>query len=202
MPDRTLGVLLAGGRSSRMGREKPLLEIGGRLLIERVAAAVVLCASKTVVVTNRPELYSFLNLPTIQDTWPGRGPLAGIHAGLRHATCERILVVACDYPFLDAATLRRITAEDPAGGVIVPFIDGKLQPLCALYSVSVLPLVETSIASGELMVSSLLARLPQRVVQQRALGGAAASRTFFNVNTPEDLRRAEEMLAEEAEPRG
>src|SRR5437867_9592094 len=152
MPERTLGVLLAGGRSSRMGREKPLLEIGGKLLVERVAAAVTPCASRTVLVTNQPELYSFLGLPTLRDTWPGRGPLAGVHAGLRHATCERALVVACDYPFLAAAPLRRIMSEDPGGGVVVPSIDGRLHPLCALYTVSLLPVVEASLASGELMV--------------------------------------------------
>lgn len=183
-----------------MGSEKPLLEIGGRRLVERVAAAVSPCVAELVLVTNREDLYAFLGLEMVPDIWPGRGPLAGIHAALARLTTDAALVVACDYPFLDQSALRPIVSEDPAGGVVVPRIAGRLQPLCAQYDASILPVVETSVSNGELTVASLLDRLPKRVLEQDRLGGPAAARSFFNVNTPEDLRRAEEMLAE-AQPR-
>lgn len=201
MLDRIVGAVLAGGRSSRMGSEKPLVEIGGRLLIERVLDAVSPCVAEVVLVTNRPELYGFLGVQAIPDTHPGRGPLAGIHSALGSLRGYGALVVACDYPFLDAQSLRKITREDPGGGVVLPQIEGRLHPLCALYATKALTAVEQALANGELMVLSLVARLPQRILFEDELGGAAAARTFFNVNTPEDLRRAEEMLAQ-AQPRG
>src|SRR5207247_10833150 len=101
MTRRTAGVLLAGGRSRRMGREKPLQIVGGVSLIERVRAAVSHCVDETVLVTNRPDLYAFLGLPMIPDTYPERGPLAGLLAALEYVRAPAPLVLAADYPLLD-----------------------------------------------------------------------------------------------------
>ena len=193
---KTAGVILAGGRSSRMGREKPLLDVGGRPIIERVVAAVGPCVGETVVVTNRPDLYGFLGLRLLEDIQHGRGPLAGMLTALRGVSCDAALVVAGDYPFLDAVTLARIVREDPGEGVVVPEIDGQLQPLCALYAAATAKTIEKSLADGELMVHSLIARLPRRVLTQEEFGGPAASRTFLNINTPDDLKLAEKLLGE------
>jgi molybdopterin-guanine dinucleotide biosynthesis protein A len=177
-----------------MGCEKPLVQVGGQSLIERVVDAISPVVDRVVVVTNRPELYDGLGLPTLADSYVGRGPLAGIHAALKHLACDAALIVACDYPFLDAAALGRIARTDPARGVVVPEIGGRLHPVCALYAVETLPAIEASLASGELMVLSLVSRVPRTVLREADLGGQTAERTFFNVNTPDDLRRAEEIL--------
>ena len=91
-----------------MGREKPLQVVGGVSLIERVRAAVSHCVDEIVLVTNRSDLYAFLGLPMIPDTYPDRGPLGGLHAALEHIRAPAALVVATDYPFLEPGALRRI----------------------------------------------------------------------------------------------
>jgi molybdopterin-guanine dinucleotide biosynthesis protein A len=185
-----------------MGREKPLQVVGGVSMIERVRAAVSHCVDELVIVTNRPDLYAFLGMPMISDIYSERGPLGGIQAALGQLRSPAALVVATDYPFLEPGALRRIVGEDPAGGVVVPRVAGRLHPLCALYAKDCATVLEESLAKGELMVLSFVARLRQKVLDETELGGPeAASRIFFNVNTPEDLRRAEEILAQ-AQPRG
>lgn len=183
-----------------MGREKPLQTVGGVPLVERVAAAVRTCVDEMLLITNRPDLYEFLDLPIIEDVMTGRGPLGGLHAAHRKLGATRALVVASDYPFLEERALRRILREDPVGGVVLPQVDDRFHPLCALYAPDALAAAQDALARGELMVMSLVSRLPQTIVPQSELGGPAASRTFFNVNTPADLERAEELLAA-SEPR-
>jgi molybdopterin-guanine dinucleotide biosynthesis protein A len=202
MSDKVTGFILAGGQSRRMGSEKPLLEVGGTPLVERVARAVAPCVAELVVVTNRPELYGFLGRPTIPDTWTGRGPLGGIHAALKHLRGSAALIVAGDYPFLAEAAIARLAREKPGGGVVLPRIEGMLHPLCAVYGSGALGAVEEALGAGELMVRSFVERLHDRkFLDETEFGGReAAGRIFMNVNTPDDLRRAEELLAG-AQPR-
>ena len=198
MPEKVTGFILAGGQSKRMGREKPLLLVGGVPLIERVLKAVAPCVGQTFVVTNRPELYEFLGRPMIEDTWQGRGPLGGMHAALKHLRAPSALVVAADYPFLAPEAVERIAREKPGAGVVLPRIAGMLHPLCAVYGAASLGVLEESLTAGELMVRSFVERLHDRKVLDEAdFGGpAVAERIFMNLNTPEDLQRAEALVAE------
>ena len=200
VPIHATGVILAGGKSRRLGAEKPLQVVGGASLIERVVDALSPCVDQLLLVTNRPELYSFLGLETIPDIHPGRGPLAGMQAAFRHIGSPSALVVAGDYPFLTPTALKRILREDPAGGVVLPQIGGQRHPLCAHYASSSATQIEEALAAGELMVLSFVARLRQVVLDEREFGGESAARVFFNVNTPEDLRHAEGLLGQ-AQPR-
>ena len=183
-----------------MGREKPLQTVGGVTLVERAAAALRGCVDEMLLVTNRPDLYEFLQLTIVEDAVPNRGPLGGLHAAHRKLGATRALVVASDYPFLEEDALRRILREDPKGGIVLPHVDGRAHPLCALYAPDALAAVHEALERGELMVMSFVGRLTQTIVPQAELGGAEASRIFFNVNTPSDIERAEEILAA-TEPR-
>jgi len=178
-----------------MGREKPLQTVGGVPLVVRVASAMRPCVDEILLVTNRPELYESLGFPIVEDVVPGRGPLGGLQAAHRRLGATRALVAACDYPFLVEDALRRILAEDPKGGVVLPHVDGHPHPLCALYAPDALAAAQQSLDRGELMVMSLVGRLPQTIVPQAELGGPEASRIFFNVNSQADIERAEEILA-------
>lgn len=198
------GILLAGGESRRMGAEKPLQKVGGIALIESVAAAVAPCVVEMVVVTNRPELYGYLGLRIVPDMQPGRGPLAGIQSGLRDVIGRgsglAALVVAVDYPFLQTSLLERILRSSPEKDVVAPRIEGRLHPLCARWASRTLGAVEEALRRGELSVHALIDRLDTATLSEEQLGGPETSRAFFNVNTPDDLRRAEAMLAQ-AHPR-
>lgn len=195
-----IGVLLAGGESRRMGVEKPLQKVHGSTLIESVLRAVSPCVGESVIVTNHPALYAFLGVRMIPDLRPGLGPLAGIHAGLSHITKRGLtspaLVVAADYPFLEPGALRRILETAPEKDVVLPRIEGRLHPLCARYALTTVAAVEQSLAQGGLSVHALIERLDAGIIAQDQIGGVDAARIFFNVNTPEDLERAEGMSAQ------
>ena len=114
-PDGVTGVLLAGGNSSRMGRNKALMTLAGRRLVDRVLAVLSSVLDDLLMVTGSPELYADLGVRMVPDVVAGKGALGGIHSALHHAAAPHCLVVACDMPFLNAEFLRYIA--DQRGGI-------------------------------------------------------------------------------------
>jgi len=123
--------ILAGGRSSRLGTDKALLEIDGRAMAAQVAERVSKVC-ETVAIVGDPDRYSCLGLSVVPDSYPGQGPLAGIEAGLGATTADLNLIVACDMPALDAGILEELFAVG-ADCAIPQYSDGKSEPLCAVY---------------------------------------------------------------------
>jgi molybdopterin-guanine dinucleotide biosynthesis protein A len=173
---------------------KPLVQVGGISLIERVTTAVASSVSDCVIVTGEASLSRGLGCELLEDIHPDRGPLAGIHAASVRFGGRALLVAACDYPFLEPRALRHIVETDPGEGAVVPEIDGRLHPLCALYSPAACALAEGAILKGQLPVLALLSHLPTKVLPESEFEDAR--RVFFNVNTPEDLRQAEVLFAQ------
>lgn len=169
------GYVLAGGRSSRMGRDKALLDWHGRTLLEQVAGTVREAVGNVTVI-GAPERYAHIGLRVIADAVPDCGPLGGLLTALRDASTDRVLLTACDMPFLTAALLRELAQT--AGLIVVPDT-GRLHPLCAVYGRSLLPAVESAVQDRRLRMHDLLAgpvtRLP------------ASPDLLANLNTPEDL---------------
>lgn len=200
-PDGPLGVILAGGASTRFGSPKALATVGGRRIIDRVAQALSAAVPEVVVSANDPDLFEGLGLPVRPDDVPGAGPLGGILTALRWAA-ERgrpgALVVACDMPWVSAGVLRMIAerAASTEADAVVPESGGRrgLEPLCAWYSIRCIPRVERMIAEGEGRVHRLLiGGVPADVIplaEVRRTGDP--ERIFLNVNTVDDLRVAEE----------
>ena len=200
-PDGPLGVVLAGGASTRFGSPKALASVGGRRIVDRVVEALSAAVPDVAVSTNDPALFADLGLPMRVDDVPDAGPLGGILTSLRWAA-ERgrsgALVVACDMPWVSAGVLRMIArrAAVTDADAVVPESGGRrgLEPLCAWYSVRCLPHVERMIAEGEKRVHRLLIGgvradvIPLAEVRQ----AGEPERIFFNVNTVDDLRAAEE----------
>jgi molybdopterin-guanine dinucleotide biosynthesis protein A len=129
------GFVLVGGASARMGRDKALLPFRGRALVDHVARQVAEAAG-SVVLVGHPERYAHLPYALIADEYPGRGPLAGIHAALGASRADWNLVVACDMPGLTAPFLRQLLARAEAGAadcVAARSPAGLPEPLCAVY---------------------------------------------------------------------
>lgn len=193
----TTGILLAGGRSRRMGQPKGLLNLGGRTMIERVADALQQVAQEVIIVTNDPEEYRFLGLPLLGDQVKGRGPLGGIQAGLAAASWERTLVLACDLPFVEAGLLRFLLTAGKGRAAAVPMVRGFPEPLVAMYSRACLTAVEQTLASESCRVSDFYARIDVRFISEAELEAVTDPRkAFLNVNTPRDWEKAL-ALAEE-----
>ncbi len=189
---RVSGVILAGGKSRRMGGSpKALLPFGGRPLIEHIAETLQSSLSDCLVVTNTPDLYARLGLPMVGDVFPEGGSLGGIYSGLRAAPGDAALCVACDMPFLSAPLVAYLAGRAAEADVVIPDAAGELQPLHAVYGKACLPAMERRLRAGQLKVVGFfdevsVVRVPAATVERFADPSVA----FMNLNTPEDLALA------------
>jgi molybdopterin-guanine dinucleotide biosynthesis protein A len=186
----------AGGRSSRMGRDKGLVELAGKRLIEHVLAAVDGLADEVLITTNAPERYREFGRKTATDPVPGAGALPGLHTALSAAAGDHVLVVACDMPFLNRALLTYLLAARQSADVVVPLWGGYHQTMHAVYAREpVLAAVEAALASGQKRMTSFYAAVRVLEVPDAIVGAFdPMGHTFFNVNTPADLAEAEAIL--------
>ncbi|MCU0235731.1 MAG: molybdenum cofactor guanylyltransferase [Acidobacteria bacterium] len=174
-------IILAGGRSRRMRREKPLLPICGRPLIETLVAQIRPCFETILVSAGAREKFTFLGLPIVEDESPGLGPLPAILTALRASPCRGNFVVACDIPFIDIPFLQAILALAPVHEIVVPrYGDGKFEPLFAAYDRAVIPAIERQLAGNDFRISSLFQACRTRFVPMDGQGW------FRNLNTLEE----------------
>jgi molybdopterin-guanine dinucleotide biosynthesis protein A len=189
---RVSGVILAGGKSRRMGgAPKALLPFGGQPLVQHIAETLGSVLPDRVVVTNEPELYEFLRLPMVGDVFPEGGSLGGIYSGLRAAPGEAAFCVACDMPFLSAPLIAHLAAQAGEADVVIPEALGELQTLHAVYGKACMPAMEQRLRAGRLKVAGFfdevrVLRVPATTLERFADPGLA----FMNLNTPEDLAAA------------
>jgi FdhD protein len=183
----TSGVILAGGESRRMGSDKSLLPLDGERFIERSFQLMASLFEEVLIVTNSPELYADIPCRKVPDIYRGKGALAGIHAGLYHASQPRIFVVACDMPYLEPALIRYLCHENPAADVHIPRNSCGLEPLQARYRKSCLPAMETVLTNPgpriiDFFPAVAVTELPSEIWQRFDPQG----RSFHNINTPQD----------------
>jgi molybdopterin-guanine dinucleotide biosynthesis protein A len=174
-------IILAGGLSRRMRREKSLLPVGGRPLIEMVIAQVRPCFETILISAGARDKFAFLGLPVIEDDAPGQGPLPAILTALRASPCRSNFVMACDIPVIDIPFLETILALALAHEIVVPrYGDGKFEPLFAAYDRSVIPAIARQVAGGDFKISSLFQACRTRFV---SMDGQP---WFRNLNTLEE----------------
>jgi len=183
------GVILAGGRASRMGgRDKAFAAVDGEPIAVRTIRLFETLFPQVIVSTNRPSRFADLGVETVEDRFVGNGPLAGIHAAMLASRHPHVFVVACDMPGLDAGTIGFLLARIGAFDAVVPRWENDIEPLHAAYAVRTLPLVEECLLAGRFAVRDFLPRVTVDYVAEaelRAVAGAA--RSMMNVNTPEEL---------------
>ncbi len=180
--------ILAGGRSKRMGSDKALLTIEGIPLLQRVINAAHTLADTRIIISNNPTTHSSFLWSLFPDRFPDTGPLGGLATALHHATTSHLLLLACDMPNLTPSLLQYVVGQPRAShGVIIPEDEKGLQPLCAVYSRSVLPLAEDAIKQGQLSMQKFVGRINARVVNKEKWATHAGTRNpFTNFNTPEE----------------
>jgi molybdopterin-guanine dinucleotide biosynthesis protein A len=193
---RITGVIQAGGKSTRMGGEpKALIELGGRRIVERVVAAIEHVVDDVLVVTNTPERYAFLGLPMVGDVFPDGGSLGGIYSGLLAAAGDAAFTVACDMPFLRADVVRLVVERAGEGDVVIPRVGDQLETLHASYAKRCLPHMEERLRAGRLKIVGFfdavrVVEIPEATVRRLA----DPTVVFMNVNTPDELAQAREIL--------
>lgn len=196
--------ILIGGHSSRFGSPKALLKLDGQPLLERTAETIAKTIPETriTLVASAPEQFLGLNtsLPFIFDLYPDRGPLGGLHAALAYARTEWIFVTACDYPYLSVDLLKYLAGliDGTFDAIVNTQPDGRLQPLVAFYRTKpCLEIAEDFLTNNRPTppLRAIFERVRTRLVPFEEIAHLPNAENFFlNLNTPEDARKADEIV--------
>jgi len=184
--------VLAGGQSSRMGRDKAFLELDGQALIRRMLELARAVAPVTLIIGNVEKFRAYAEV--VDDEFPGCGPLAGIQAALRASEEELNLILAVDMPFVAIGFLQYLVQQAAASDalVTVPRAERRWQPLCAVYRREFAEIAEQSLREGKYKIDPLFQRVKVFSIEEQELRERGFSPQMFrNLNTPEDWRSAQ-----------
>ncbi|MXV81817.1 molybdenum cofactor guanylyltransferase [Candidatus Poribacteria bacterium] len=201
------GVILAGGKSRRMGENKALMRLGDNSLIGHVIHRMCLVTNELLLITNSPAEYAHLDVPMHGDILLGTGALGGIYTGLKRASHNTVLCVACDSPFVEPKLLTYLVSVLGEYDAVMPYthreihashndVQITLQTLCAAYSKRCLPIIKSMLRDSELRVHALQERAHiKRVSPEVWQAFDPEGMSFFNINTPEDLESADTYMS-------
>src|SRR5437588_1873202 len=194
-------VVLAGGKSSRMGRPKSLLLFAGEPLIVHIVRALQQMFAETVVVAAPEQDLPDLPARLVRDEIPHQGPVGGIYYGLRAASGSVCFVTSCDAPFLNPSLISYLVSRISAYDVVVPHWEDRFQPLHAAYRTSVSPLLKEQLDRGELRPVHLFERVRTcKIGEDEIRRFDPEGLSFLNMNTPDDYQRALQRWDEVNEP--
>lgn len=183
------GILLAGGKSSRMGENKSFLKICDKTIIERIAELIKSIFSEVIVITNTPDEYKFLNLPLFEDVFKWRGPLAGIHSGLIHSNTEKNFVISCDVPLMTKEMIEYIVNFQTRKPIVFCKAAGYHQPLVGVYHKEIIFEIEKIISdnteTSDKSFHHFLKKVNAELIDPQDLP-FYRDELFFNVNNPDD----------------
>jgi molybdopterin-guanine dinucleotide biosynthesis protein A len=191
------GIILAGGGSRRMGGiNKALLHVGGRPIIQRAARTLSQVLREVIVITNAPEEHKFLGLPLYRDLVPGGGALGGLYTGLSKCSGRYAFLVGCDMPFLNEGVIAYMVSIALADqyDVVVPRINGRLQPMHAIYGKNCLDPTEQQLKGDDLRILNFFTTMRVLEVQESELSCYDPHCRFvMNINTPDELEMARQL---------
>ncbi len=225
----TCGVILSGGRSSRFGRNKALAMLKGRPVIEHVADIMSRVFGRALMlVTNTPDEYEFLSMPMVADLIPGHGPLSGLHAAMESLAQgnvrfdsgmvpDRVFMVACDMPVLNPRLIKWMVRLSEPASLVIPEVGGRLQPLHAIYHLSLRQIIREMMEQGSYRIGTLVDRVPGRIIGEQEVMAVLAGEKrggvvgalhepsrpdpfllpFYNVNTVDDLEILDTLIKED-----
>jgi molybdenum cofactor guanylyltransferase len=194
--------VLAGGRSTRLGRNKIVENIGKRSLIERVISRLASFQSTIIIViaenSSLPRITGYPEVKIVRDIYPGKGSLGGIYTGLVNSNLQRNIVVAGDMPFLNLDLLRYMVGIAEGFDLVVPRIDGTLEPLHAVYAKSCIAPIEKLIQKDDLKILDFYDTVKVRYVEREEVERYDPRHlSFFNINTEAELRAGVELANRE-----
>ena len=188
-------VVLAGGMSKRMGRDKLELTLGGQTLLESIVCRFRESFEDVVISVSDPDKYSCVSGPRVIDILPGAGPLSGLHAALTLIPYGGVFLVAADLPYACPRAAKRIIELcGDKDACIIRHSGTKLEPLFGYYKKSLLRPCEEAITSGDYRMSAILADAGTRYVTPYELGELWDEKLILNINYPEDYEKARNIL--------
>jgi molybdopterin-guanine dinucleotide biosynthesis protein A len=199
------GIILAGGKSTRIGASKPQLKIGDSYLIDRVLDTLSQFTSSILIVTTEGQIdlakSATPRARIVKDIYPGKGPLGGIYTGLMHAETSYSLVVGCDMPFLNSGLIKYLIDGASGYAAVAPKLGWMIQPLHAIYSKSGVPSIEALIREDQLQIIKLFNLVNTRYVTEKEIDQFDPDHlSFLNINTEGDLLKAEVLIGGKTSP--
>jgi molybdopterin-guanine dinucleotide biosynthesis protein A len=192
------GVILAGGRSSRMGRDKALMLYNDKTIIERTVQELQKAVDDVIIVVNDKLKYHLPDVSEIPDVYPDLGPLSGMHAGLLQARHQAAFIISCDMPLFSARLAEYLLERSPGYDVVVPRINNYWEPMCAVYSKACIDPIEKRLLSGSRKVMAFYADVRVLEIAQSEIEAIGRLEDlFYNMNTPEDYQSFLRRMAPE-----
>lgn len=187
------GIILAGGKNSRIAMTKALIQLGEQTIIEQTVRLFQELFDEVIIVTNNFGDYDHLGAKLTSDLIPETGPLGGLYSGLVLSSSEYNLVVACDMPFIDPAIILHLQnyTYSKRYEVIVPEFNGFIEPLFAFYSKTCIPTILDHLNQKDYKIRSFYSRVKVKEVPCHHF--KAVEKAFFNINTREDLQQARKL---------
>ena len=198
-------VVLAGGMSRRLGRNKAVELFDGETLVRRVIGRMRQVAGNIMVVANDENRVAELGLPddvaAVIDEYPGKGPLAGIYTGLNASSTEWAVFCACDMPFLNPRIYHALLSNRDTHDAVVPIVDGRPEPVHAAYSRACLAPIRDKLAADDLKIAGFFQDVSVRYFTEDELRSIDPDLlSFFNINTQQDLETAVSLALTERQP--
>ncbi len=186
------GIILSGGKNTRMGTNKAFLEVCGERLIDRTVRLFRELFDEVIVVTNEPLLYLSLDVTVVTDVMKGKGALGGIYSGIFYASSHQSFIAACDMPFLCKPFIEHMIANRDNADIVIPEKMGGgtrlIEPLHAVYAKTCLAPIRSLLVRNELKISGFFKGLRMRVIPEDTVKRFdPCGRMFMNVNTKQDL---------------
>ena len=187
------GIILCGGKSSRMQTNKALLKLGDKTVIEIVAEKLKSIFNEVLISANDSKEYDFLKLPVVNDIFIGKGPLAGIHSALKYSSTEKNFIISCDMPLISVELIKYLINFNFEKSILLPKSNGRIQQLCGIYSKLVIDEIENIFMLSEKdknikgSVYELLERASIEFIDVDDLN-IYNKNIFLNMNSPEDYK--------------
>ncbi len=190
------GIILAGGKNTRIKTEKAFIQLGTKILIENIIGIFKKIFSEIIIVTNNPRSYLKFKTKVVEDLIKNKGPLGGIFSGLCFSTNEQNFVVGCDMPFVNSDLVNYIISKPKEFDVVIPEINGKVESLFARYSKNALPVIFSHLLKDELRIQDILSELNVLKISSKEIERFDPKHlSFFNINTAEDLKKAKDLFS-------
>jgi len=195
-------IILAGGKSKRLGRNKLLEKVGGLTLLDRVIIKLSSLRTSIIVVVAAdsilPDLTGYSDVKVIQDVIPGKGSLGGLYSGLEYSDQQFNLVTACDMPFLDINLFQYMISLIENNDAVVPVVKDNVEPLHAVYSKNCLTAIQSLILQNRLSILNLFPLIKVRFVNQSDIEKwDPGHKSFLNINSESDLNNAKKIAEQE-----
>lgn len=183
------GIILAGGRSARIGTHKAFLKIGEKRIIEEILAKFKGIFKEIIIIANEIERFNFLKVKVIPDAIPSKGPLGGIYTGLISSNNLYNFIVACDMPFINKNLIRYILSRAQDFDVVIPKVKQRYEPLCALYSKKCVTIIKDALDKDNVRIVDILPLVNVKLIVESEIKEFDSEFiSFKNINTEEDYQ--------------